>query len=204
MERFHKGNDATDWAAFYAIGALAAEEKIAFEQHLRSGCEICSLQLRTFERAADQLAAEASAVPPAALRERLLTRVREEVALAAIHHKAPGILFQHAGLLISRSSDLPWEPAPIPGLSSRTLFVDPARKYATSLVRMEFNSVYPSHRHHDIEEVFLIEGDLTVEGVHMGPGDYCRSEPGTIHGESRTQQGNVLLIFTSQQDELLG
>lgn len=204
LRSFHEGDDAGESAAAYAIGALSPEEKIAFERHLESGCEQCLSQLRTFENTADQLAAEFSADPPTALRERLLSRIREEAVLSAIQHKSPGILFQHAGLLISRSADLPWEPAPIPGIATRTLYVDSARKYSTSLVRMEPNSVYPSHRHHDIEEVYLLEGDLIVEGVQMQSGDYCRSKPGTVHGDSRTKSGNLLLVFTSQQDELLG
>lgn len=199
---FHHDDDATDWAASYAIGALSHEETLAFQRHL-ADCDRCSSQLRAFERTAEELASEVSANPPAALRERLLARIREEVALAAIHRKAPGVLLQQGGLLISRSSALPWEAAPLPGISTRTLYVDSARKYSTTLVRMEPNSIYPSHRHHDIEEVYLLEGDLIVEGVHMQRGDYCRSEPGTVHGDSSTKSGNLLLVFTSQQDELL-
>lgn len=199
----HNLNESTEWVVLYVAGALPPEEKIAFEKHLQSGCAKCLSQLQAFEGVADWLAAEVSAAPPVALRERLLARVRDEVAFASIHTTTPGVLFQMGGLLISRAADIPWESAPIPGIASKILYIDPARKYSTSLVRMEPNSVYPSHRHNDIEEVYLIEGDLTVEGVRMRPGDYCRSEPGTIHGDSRTELGNLLLVFASQCDELL-
>ena len=68
---------------------------------------------------------------------------------------------------------------------------------------LESGAVYPPHRHNDIEEVYMLDGDLLVEGVHMRSGDYCRSEPGSIHGEAKTHSGALLLVFSSQQDELL-
>jgi len=68
---------------------------------------------------------------------------------------------------------------------------------------MEPRTIYPSHRHNDIEEVFVLEGDLMIEGVHMMPGDFCRSEPGSIHGATSTESGALLLVFASQQDEIL-
>jgi hypothetical protein len=49
-----------------------------------------------------------------------------------------------------RSEELPWEAAPIPGILSKSLFVDKKRKYATSLVRVEAKAVYPAHRHNDM------------------------------------------------------
>jgi len=139
-------------------------------------------------------------VSPAALRERLLKRVADN--LGGLEHINRGVLLQKDGLLITRPDELPWEATPIPGILSKALRVDRKRKYATSLVRVEPMAVYPPHRNSDIEEVLLLEGDFLIDGVGMVPGDYCRSEPGSIHGQSTTVSGALLLVFASQQDEM--
>ena len=73
----------------------------------------------------------------------------------------------------------------------------------TALVRMEPHTRYPSHQHADVEELYLLDGDLLVEGQRMRAGDYCRAEPGSIHGEVSTQAGALFLVRYSQRDELL-
>src|ERR1700687_5981912 len=177
LEIVHAGNAPKEWAALYAVGALTPEEKISYEQHLQGECAICKSELAKFTSVAAQLALETLEVPPTSLKARLIARIEQE-ANSAINQNAPGVLLQNGVLLISRSIELPWEPAPIPGISSKAIYVDSARKYSTSLVRLESGAVYPSHRHNDIEEVYLLDGDFLVEGVQMRPGDYCRSEPG--------------------------
>lgn len=198
FEHPQDGLDHAEWAALHALGALTPEECVSFEQHL-AGCAICQLEMQTMQDVADQIALSVSIAPPERLRANVLAQ-----AAANASALPKGILFQRGGLLVSRSNELSWESCPIPGVWSKTLWVDTHRKYSTSLVRMEPNAVYPSHRHNDVEEVYLLDGDFLVEGVHMRPGDYCRSEPGSIHGESSTESGVLLLVFSSQQDELLG
>lgn len=195
----------------HALDALAPDEKAAFEAHLREGCPVCEAELKSCEHVLGQLGfAERPVNPPAELRQRLLARVSEGFASAdgsAKFSEGPGpgvgIMFNQAGLLISRSEDISWEPGGLPGLRTKTLFIDPARKYMTALVRMDPGTVYPSHQHNDVEELYMLEGDLLVEGHVMRPGDYCRAEPGTIHGQVRTDSGALFLVLSSQRDELL-
>ena len=54
-----------------------------------------------------------------------------------------------------------------------------------------------------IEELYLLEGDLTVEGYTMHAGDYCRAEAGSFHGEIRTKTGCKFIAIASREDELL-
>lgn len=196
----HGGLEAKEWATLYSVGALTSDQKSSFEQHLE-GCPACQSEVRSFEDVASQIAIAASVPPPASLRSRLLDQIAELAANSS--PSRPGILFQQRGLLISRSHQLPWELAPIAGVWCKTLWVDTDRQYGTSLVRLEPKAVYPSHLHHDVEEVYVLEGDFLVQDVPMGPGDYCRAEPGSIHGQSSTQSGALLLVFSSQKDELL-
>jgi anti-sigma-K factor RskA len=62
-----------DAPALYAIGALPADERAAFEAHVRD-CPICSAELRAFVPAAHALPLALPLVePPPGLRDRVLT-----------------------------------------------------------------------------------------------------------------------------------
>lgn len=200
--RTHPADKAKEWAALYALGALSPEEKASFEQHLLDGCLVCQVEVREFENVATEIALANSATPPTSMLAKILAQIPKKSG-AETSQRTPGVLFQFGGVLISRTSELPWKPAPIPGVWSKTLWVDVARKYCTTLLRLDPGAVYPPHRHNDIEEIYLLEGHFLVEGINMQPGDYCRSEPGSIHGQSRTKTGGLILIFSSQRDEIL-
>jgi quercetin dioxygenase-like cupin family protein len=98
---------------------------------------------------------------------------------------------------------MPWGPTPFPGLFSKLLFVDEDRQYTTALVRMEAGARYPSHRHAKVEELFMLEGELMVEGVKMVAGDYCCGAPDSVHGAVYTEAGALFVVLSSQNDVLL-
>jgi anti-sigma factor ChrR (cupin superfamily) len=191
----HTADGLHELAPLYAAGMLEGGELEAFERHLRNGCETCDAELRSFSEVSDALAELMPAAPPASLRGRLLEKARASA-------RRPGILAETGGILISRSSEIPWKPF-APGMEYKPLYTDRARRYRTSLVRMDAGARIPSHRHKDVEEVFLLSGDLTVLGERMRPGDYCRANPETVHVESFTDGGCVFLLLSSQKDELL-
>ena len=89
-----------------------------------------------------------------------------------------------------------------PGIHRKLLFLDQERDYATSLLRVDAGTHYPSHRHADVEEILVLEGDLHLHGVVMGAGDYCRAEPESIHLETYSETGCLLLQLTSLRDEV--
>ena len=202
-------DETREWAALYALDALPTEDKAAFEKHLREGCASCAAEVESYKGVAGQVGfAAAPEPPPASLRERVLQAVAQTDSAAEEEPEqradaAKGILFDQGGVLISRTADMDWEAAPLPGIFAKTLFNDPKRQYSTSLVRMEAGVTYPSHRHKEVEELYLLEGDLLVEGRRMQPGDYCRGEPESVHGQVSTEAGAVFLVMASQRDEIL-
>lgn len=115
-----------------------------------------------------------------------------------------GILLDRSGLFIRRTEGMEWQPGMAPGCQKKDLFIDAHQESITSLVRMQEGTHFPAHRHGGPEEVFLISGDLVLEGQAMKPGDYCRAEGTTIHGESYTKSGCVFLLRASQHDEIIG
>lgn len=186
--------DLHELASSYALGVLSPAERIAFEEHLK-GCAACAQDVRSFSDIANLIGESVPAAPPLQLRERLLSRVSGSPRI-------PGILLEQSGLLISRSDELAWQTM-APGISYKPLYEDAARKYNTSLVRMEAGAHYPSHHHAAIEELFMLSGDLHVENQVIGAGDYCRADSGSIHGETFTDAGCLFLMMASQENQLL-
>ena len=183
-------------AESYAIGATTPSERTAFERHLKN-CLACKSEL---EAAANTLA---NAIPLSAVdteaRSRFISKLREVNASSS----SSEVVFSFPGVLAKRASIMQWQPAGLEGVWVKTLFDDTARKYRTTLVRLESGAHYPSHKHAEVEEAYVLEGDLHFDAGTLFAGDYCRAESGSIHSSSYTENGCTLLITTSTADELL-
>jgi hypothetical protein len=64
-------------------------------------------------------------------------------------------------------------------------------------------SRYPSQQHAAIEELFMLSGDLHVEGQVIRAGDYCRGESGSVHGETYSDSGCLFLMMASQENRVV-
>jgi quercetin dioxygenase-like cupin family protein len=180
-------------AAAYVLSDLSSGQRAVFESHLAEGCAACEAEMRSAGEIAAGFGGMASVEPPADLRDRLMAKV-------ASAPRVPGLLFQHQGLIISRSAELDWQPL-APGVDYKTIHTDTDRRYSTMLVRMAPGARYTAHRHVDVEEVFMLSGDMNVAGVIMRTGDYCRGEAGTLHGETSSEAGCVMLVMASPDNE---
>jgi anti-sigma factor ChrR (cupin superfamily) len=180
-------------AAMHALGSLDARERELFEQHLHE-CEDCARDVLSLSQVADLIGESVSAVPPERLRQQLLSRVGGSP-------RVPGIVLEQSGILIARSAELAWQPIAA-GIYLKPLFEDRDRKYNTSLVRMDAGAHYPGHQHTSIEELFLLSGDLHLEGQVMRAGDYCRADRGSIHGDTFTDDGCLFLLMASPENQI--
>ena len=97
----------------------------------------------------------------------------------------------------------PWEATGVAGIEARRLFTDAAHKRVTMMVRMAPGSAYPAHRHADVEECYVLQGDLDTGTMHMHGGDYQRAEKDSVHPVQTTRGGCLLLLVSSQDDELI-
>ena len=206
-KQFEPSEETQSWAALYSLGSLSQEEKSLFELHLQEGCSECAREIHTFQGVVEDLLVSVPAIAPSAnARERLFASIRAGDKSAATKEPqlsvAPrGVLLQQPGLLIERSSEMPWETV-APGIERRVLFMDLERNYITALVQVQPGTSYPSHRHASVEELLVLEGDLHVHGVVMRAGDYCRGEPDSIHDITFSESGCRLLLRTSLHDEI--
>ncbi|MCC3443894.1 MAG: cupin domain-containing protein, partial [Microcoleus sp. PH2017_03_ELD_O_A] len=153
-------------------------------------------ELAAFETAISAIAYTAPAVPVAPdLKNRLFQRLAELPMVTPPAENNPPSL-------IVRSQNVKWRPYSVPGISIGKLYLDKKKREITCLMRLEPGVTFPLHRHADSEEVFVLEGDLTVEGEVCYQGDYIRSVPGSIHSPV-TEGGCLLLIKSSTNNERL-
>ncbi len=181
---FEATDDLVETASLYVLDSLPADERAAFEVHLAEGCHTCQREVAAFAAVAGELGqASPARAPRPEVRERLLARLAN-----------PGT--------IVRADQGGWERDPR-GVDVRRLYRDAADGRLTSLVRVPPGVRPPAHRHASLESLYLLAGDLTVEGERLGAGDYCAAAAGTIHHEAMSDGGCTFVLVTSERDEIL-
>jgi len=68
---------------------------------------------------------------------------------------------------------------------------------------MEPGARIPRHRHAQVEELFVLSGDLHVEDQVMFAGDYCRADLDSVHDQSYSKTGCVFLLMSSPENQIL-
>jgi anti-sigma factor ChrR (cupin superfamily) len=189
-------------ASLYVLGTLTECGHSDFERHLTDGCRVCDSEVERVSAILVALAEAASPTMPSGIRERFQTRLKNEHVLAR-DAGDDGILLRKSGVLIARTEAMEWQAGPVSGIWVKPLFLDQQQQRTTSLVRMEPGTHYPSHRHNGPEELFLLEGDLVVEGLVMRSGDYCNAQPESIHGKSYTKAGCLFILSACPFDQVL-
>lgn len=199
MSRDDKLQELLDLAALLQAGALDREESARVEWLVDGAGDEVRAASDAFKETAGELGFAVQPVePPDELRRRLLDSIEKEAS-----PQQPGIVLDDQGLLIARSGEIPWRPHELPGLAYKRLSLDRDSGMATTLLRLDPGAVYPSHRHEAAEHLLVLSGDLEVHGQRMGPGDYCRAEPGSVHEVGRSIAGGVVLVHASIHDKLL-
>lgn len=90
-----------------------------------------------------------------------------------------------------------------PGVTAKVLSFDTVSRRATTLLRIAAGVSYAPHRHTEMEELFVLEGGCSIAGREMTVGDYHRAEAGTEHHDTSSDDGCLLLIISSPQNEML-
>lgn len=193
-------------AALQALDILDESERGVFAEKLKEFAELKS-ELAAVESTIAAIAYTAPPVPVAPdLKNRLFQRIAELPPTPAESANLKPVVTSptenNAPSLIVRSNDVKWKSYGVPGVSFAKLYIDKKKREITCLMRLEPGVTFPLHRHAASEEVFVLEGDLIVEGEICHQGDYIRSLPGSIHS-SLTQGGCLLLMKTSIDNEML-
>ena len=186
MENFQNHEEWLERAEFYALRALDGEELNQFQAHLSSGCTLCKAKVGEAEELFAQLPSSLKPIaPPASAKTRIFIEIDKE---------KPDYQFVHA-------AEGAWQEM-APGIMAKILSMDDAHQRVTALVRMEKGSSYSNHRHTLTEELFVIEGSCYCGGRLLKAGDYHRAEAGSIHLDTHTDDGSLMLLITSVQNEM--
>lgn len=192
----------------YALGALSESERETFEEFVAEGfvdMENVRSHLESFTAVCEEVA-ETMPAPRRALKEQILAAALADdgatasiSAAAAVSHaqEPPEQLFIHA-------HQGEWIDTGIPGIALKILYIDAESGRTTLLARLAPGSVYPRHRHRGVEECLVVEGDLFVDGVRMGAGDFTLTRPEKVHVDTHTEEGCLLLLSSPMNDEFFG
>ena len=71
----------------------------------------------------------------------------------------------------------------------------------TFVGRLAAGTTVQAHRHAETEELYMIEGDLTVDGRPLGSGDFCATTRGSIHSSFHSEAGCTFVLLSVEQNE---
>ncbi|WP_454064810.1 cupin domain-containing protein [Candidatus Nitrospira salsa] len=196
-------DEMIEQAALYALGALEGLERESFEKIVAEGCATCQA-VKDFQDIVGRLGSSVAPIaPPASLRATLLQRVAvEQKAKGVEPTREPDMSTEEGGFTVVRSTDDLWREVES-GIRVKPLSFDKTNGRMTVLARMAPHSRYTAHRHTSPEEFYILEGSLFCGGYLLYPGDYHRAEAGTVHHETSTEDGCLMLMIFSPNNELL-
>jgi hypothetical protein len=183
--------EQTECVTEYALRALPASERSAFEAHIAS-CSECDRELEALRPVIDVLVDWPTDIlrPSTPLWGRLAQRI------------ADGTGGNPSQLPEARWRDEPAWKTVAPGITCKLLATDAANGRVSMLVRLAPGVAYPPHSHAGTEDLHLLDGELWIEDRKLSPGDYSHAEPGT--GDSRvwSETGCTCVLVTSSRDVL--
>jgi predicted ChrR family anti-sigma factor len=193
--------ETDEQAALYALGALSQHEARAFEEHLAEGCEACEAAYRDFEQTVSALAfAAPEETPSSSVREELLALVSEETKEQPSDSRSTHSIPPQ--FMTLRAEEGEWQKLS-EGIQVKQLYVDRQAGTVTSLFRMKPGTRIPTHRHHGVEQCYILEGDFHADDKVLGPGDYHCATAGSTHRPVYTVDGALLLIIATEGYEVL-
>ena len=185
-------------APLYALDLLDLGERLWVEAQILE-CPDLAEELANYQAAVAVIPYSAPTMPMSAdLKDRLFDRIAEPVenqlGVEPIATAIPAAAKPSPPTIVTfRSSDLKWRPYRAAGIEVALLYLDRANRMSSALLKAAGGVVYPLHQHQGIEEIYMLEGELVIDGQVYRAGDYIRSYPNSIHAPS-TSTGCMFLI----------
>jgi quercetin dioxygenase-like cupin family protein len=179
-----ESEELTELAALAALDCLDPRDLISVRNLLEP-------EINKFSQIVHQLPYGIESKPPRTyLKERLFNQIKLEQSKTA----------QTSEFISHNSTEVTWHPHFVKGLKVAILRTDKEKRELSCLIRCEPGSKYPLHRHAGSEEIFMLEGDLIIDGMVYGKGDYLFSPPESAHAPE-TKEGCMFFARTSIDDE---
>lgn len=182
-------------APLHALGVLSGAERDWVDEQVAQDTDL-ALELASFQAAVTDLSyGTPDSYPNPQLKAKLFERIGEPMP-------ASEPLSESCSLWAMQAQNLSWRKHKIPGVEVALIHQDRIARTVVGLLRAQPGVIYPLHRHAEVEEIYILRGDLRIGPTVYGAGDYLRSAPGSIHSPI-TQDGCEFLFRTSLDDEYL-
>ena len=182
--------ETAELARAYALRALPLSEVAAAEAHV-AACPECRRELDSLRPVIDRFVFWPTDVlrPTASLQARLAVRIAVETGGQPVLPPA------------QRWCEPDWEQV-APGIECKLLATDTERHRVSMLVRLAPGASYPPHTHADVEELYLLDGELWIDERKLVPGDYNYGAPGAGDERVWSETGCTCLLVTCTKDQL--
>jgi anti-sigma factor ChrR (cupin superfamily) len=115
--------------------------------------------------------------------------------------------FKPSAALASRFLDvqsMPWEKTAYPGIEQKTLLVDKPTGLITALMRMAPGARLPDHEHVQIEQTYVLEGELHCGEGLCKAGQFVWRPAGSRHEAWAGPQGGLFLAMFQIPNRFFG
>jgi anti-sigma factor ChrR (cupin superfamily) len=171
-------NDETTLrAGEYVLGVLSPEERLAVERDAATDPDLAAEIAYWHERFVP-LVESVDVEPPPELFDRIKKAIRGDAELP--------------GTVTVRAAEGEWQRLSR-GIERKVLHSSPDGRI-TYLVRGQPGARLPGHDHSDDEEIFVLEGELTIGTVTLRAGDFHRARRGFPHPTATSATGCLLLV----------
>ena len=203
-----------DLAPLYVLNVLSGSDRTWVEEQIAE-CPDLAQELADYEAVIALLPYTTPPVPLSPdLKDRLFQRIGRATPTpqpaTAPATNLPGVVSRllQRGItgIINRNEtafqNVRWEPYVVPGIRVARLYVDLPNRMVTGLLQADPGARYPLHNHADVEEIFMLQGDLRVGDRVYGSGDYIRTVPGASHAPE-TRHGCMFFFRASIDNQFL-
>jgi anti-sigma factor ChrR (cupin superfamily) len=194
-----------DLAPLYALGVLGEAEQRWVEQQIADNPELAA-ELAQYQSAVTAMPYGVDSLPSIdemqVLKGKLFARLDlDQPTIVPPQTAIPPAASSSVPLFALRSDGLKWHSPGIPKVEVALLYHDRVKREKTGLLRAAPDMHYPPHRHGGVEEIYMLSGDLMLEGVTYYAGDYIRSAAGSDHAAAYSAEGCMFFFRNSVDDQ---
>jgi hypothetical protein len=92
---------------------------------------------------------------------------------------------------LGNHDDHPWKPMPWDGIFNKVLFCDPVIGTTIELAKIEKGAIFPVHYHPCMQTLFLLRGQLSLDGRTILPGTFDVIPAGERHAGYVAEEESV-------------